>query len=216
MYYLAGELYDWVTDPRALEKLFHWNRARAVDRIIRRAGRAKVALDIGCGTGLITRAVVADRLVAVDINRWNLNRVKARIPRADIAQCDAEHLPFRDEWVDLAICTEVLEHLDSPRWVLVEVARVMKRGGKIVGSVPSNNPLWKFRNILSVTHPKSEPFHNNFSSNQFRSLFVEIFENPRVSHGNLFMNLLFEARRSNCPSWVSSDRRRNRTVCRGI
>ena len=193
-YYVAGEFYDWVTDPRALERIFHWGRSTVAKRLIRRLGRSQFALDIGCGTGLITRYIRSSRIVGVDINRWNLDRAKRRIPDADFVQCDVEHLPLRNGLADFAVCTEVVEHLYLPARALREIARVMRPNGTFVGSVPSSNPLWRFRNILSVTHPQSEPFHNNFSKPQLKALLSRFFADTNLFYENLLMNLFFMAR----------------------
>jgi ubiquinone/menaquinone biosynthesis C-methylase UbiE len=193
-YYVAGEFYDWVTDPRALERIFHWGRSTVAKRLIRRLGKSRLALDIGCGTGLITRFISSTQVIGVDINRWNLDRAKRRIPDADFLQCDIEHLPLRSGLADFAICTEVVEHLSLPSLALREIARVMSPKGAFIGSVPSGNPLWRFRNILSVTHPQSEPFHNNFSKVQLRRLLSESFADTNTFYENLLMNLFFTAR----------------------
>src|SRR6266705_4624645 len=70
----------------------------------------------------------------------------------------------------------------------------MKHKGTFVGSVPSSNPLWRFRNILSVTHPQSEPFHNNFSKPQLKALLSRFFADKNLFYENLLMNLFFMAR----------------------
>jgi len=59
-------------------------------RLIQRLGRSKFALDIGCGTGLITRYIRSSRIVGIDINRWNLDRASRQIPEAEFVQCDIE------------------------------------------------------------------------------------------------------------------------------
>jgi ubiquinone/menaquinone biosynthesis C-methylase UbiE len=194
-YYVTGEFYDWVTDPRALERIFHWGRSTVAKRLIRRLGKSQLALDIGCGTGLITRFIQSSHVVGIDINRWNLGKAKRRIQDADFVQCDVEHLPFRNGLADLAICTEVVEHLYFPSRAVGEIARVMRPNGMFIGSVPSSNPLWRFRNILSVTHPQSEPFHNNFSKHRLKELLSKYFEDPNLFYENLLMNLFFAARR---------------------
>jgi len=94
-YYVAGEFYDWVTDPRALERIFHWGRATVAKRLIRRLGRSRFALDIGCGTGLITRYIRSSRIVGIDINRWNVERQRDvfRMPtlcNATLSTCRSE------------------------------------------------------------------------------------------------------------------------------
>ena len=192
-YYIAGEFYDWVTDPRALERIFHWGRSTVAKRLVRKFGGSQIALDIGCGTGLITRFIQSSFVIGVDINRWNLERAKQRIPAADFLQCDVEHLPLRDTLVDFAISTEVIEHLYIPSRALREISRVMKSHGTFIGSVPSSNPLWRFRNILSVTHPQSEPFHNNFSKPEMKELLSRFFQDTNLFYENLLMNLFFSA-----------------------
>src|SRR3989441_10424637 len=92
-YYVAGEFYDWVTDPRALEGIFLWGRSTVAKRLIRRLGKPQFALDIGCGTGLITGLIRSSEIVGVAINRWNLDRAKGGIPEADFEQTEAENLP---------------------------------------------------------------------------------------------------------------------------
>ena len=193
LYYIAGELYDWVTDPRALEKIFHTSRAKAAAKILNRVGKSSLAIDVGCGTGLITRSIRAKTVLGLDINRWNLERAKKRLPHADFVQCDSDQLPLRENLADLAVCTEILEHLYSPARTLSEIARVMKEDAKLVGSVPSQNPVWRLRNLLSVTHPKSEPFHNNFTRGQFTALLSTAFSKKKVFYDNYFMTIFFIA-----------------------
>lgn len=192
-YYVAGEFYDWVTDPRALERIFHWGRSTVAKRLVRRLGGSHVAIDIGCGTGLITRFIRSSLVIGVDINRWNLDKAKKRIPYADFVQCDVERLPVRNGVTDVAVCTEVVEHLYLPKKALEEIARIMQSNGVFIGSVPSSNPLWRFRNILSVTHPQSEPFHNNFSKPELRQLLAKFFDECNLFYENLLMNLFFTA-----------------------
>ena len=192
-YYVRGEFYDWVTDPRALERIFHWGRSTVAKRLIRRFGGSRIALDIGCGTGLITRFIRSSIVIGVDINRWNLDRAKQRIPDEDFLQCDVEQLPLRKGLVDFVISTEVIEHLYIPSRALREISRVMRPNGTFIGSVPSSNPLWRFRNILSVTHPQSEPFHNNFSKPELKELLSRFFLDTNLFYENLLMNLFFSA-----------------------
>lgn len=50
-------------------------------------------------------------------------------------------LPFGDRSFDLAICTEVLEHLLWPQRLLAEVRRVLGADGKVLVSVPNITSL---------------------------------------------------------------------------
>jgi len=51
-----------------------------------------------------------------------------------------EPLPFPDESFDFIICLETMEHMMSPYYALTEMRRVLKRGGRLIVSVP--NPIW--------------------------------------------------------------------------
>ena len=161
-FYLRGERYDWVTHPRRLERLYHQRRERDTRRLVERHLHSSVVVDLGCGTGLITRHLPPDSL-AVDINTWNLARVMEHANDARPLQADAERLPLRDGSVDSLVACEVLEHLPHPEAMLRECWRVLKTGGVFIGSVPSRHLVWRLRRYLLSTCPQSEPFHHNYA-----------------------------------------------------
>jgi SAM-dependent methyltransferase len=53
-----------------------------------------------------------------------------------------EALPFPDGEFDLAVCLDVLEHLDDDRGALAELRRVVRAGGALVVTVPAHPRLW--------------------------------------------------------------------------
>ena len=53
-----------------------------------------------------------------------------------IARADATKLPFKDNSFDVVICSEVLEHIPENRAAIAELVRVLKKGKKLVVSVP--------------------------------------------------------------------------------
>lgn len=54
---------------------------------------------------------------------------------------DAHQLPMKDNSFDNILCTEVLEHLHSPRIAIAAMRRVLKPGGKLILSTPFLMPL---------------------------------------------------------------------------
>ncbi|MCL1833201.1 MAG: class I SAM-dependent methyltransferase, partial [Leptospirales bacterium] len=50
---------------------------------------------------------------------------------------DALNLPFKDETFDKIICSEVMEHVDDDRKACSELARVLKKNGRIAITVPT-------------------------------------------------------------------------------
>lgn len=94
-------------------------------------------LDLGCGTGEITRRLAARypqaTLTGVDILDENLQRARSEqgdgADRIDYLQGDAFALDFADAAFDLIVCRHVSQSVpDFPR-VLDEITRVLSPGG---------------------------------------------------------------------------------------
>ena len=54
--------------------------------------------------------------------------------------CDVHRIPLRENTVDIALVSEVQEHVEKPRQVIREVSRVLKPNGTIIVTNP--NPFW--------------------------------------------------------------------------
>lgn len=183
-YYIRGEHYDWVSDPRLFERIFHNRREKQTVEVIEKYSRNSNVLDVGCGTGLITRHLKGN-VVGLDINEWNLERAKKNVANAMFIQGDCEDLWFGSNSFDLIICTETLEHLPEPKKTLNEINRVLKDDGRLVVTVPSTSMIWKFRKHLTSTHPHSEPFHKNYSKKELRKLLsnFKVLEVKSIAYG---------------------------------
>jgi len=71
-------------------------------------------------------------------------------PIVDII-CNAEDMPIEDGSYDLVLCTQVLEHCNSPERIINECHRVLRKGGTLIVTVPSIYPVhgypadnWRF------------------------------------------------------------------------
>lgn len=53
-----------------------------------------------------------------------------------VAQANIARLPFADDFFDVVICSEVLEHIEDDKTAVSELLRVLKPGGDLVVSVP--------------------------------------------------------------------------------
>lgn len=102
----------------------------------------KKVLDLGCGSGWITRLVALKgaRVTAMDVShegcRVTRERLRACGSGADsIAVADAHRLPFKDKAFDVVLSTGVLHHVNMTT-AATEIHRVLKRGGRVVGYEP--------------------------------------------------------------------------------
>jgi SAM-dependent methyltransferase len=193
-YYRDVETYDWVDVAdhlRGPEAFFHRNRARVVAGLIKNYGEAPF-LDAGCGTGLNLRNLPVGS-AGLDINPRNIDVVRRRMPMARAVVGDVEAMPFDDAAFATVICTEVLEHVPNPRLAIDEIARVLRPGGILIGSVPARSLIWRFR-FLSSTCPHEEPFHNQYTVSEVRTLLAG-WSIERLTLSLLHFNVVFVARR---------------------
>lgn len=92
-------------------------------------------LDVGAGTGAVTRAALAvgaARVTAVDAAVGMLAYDAPRRPPAAVA--DLRAAPFVDAAFDVAVAAFSLNHLTDPAAGLREMARVTRSGGALVAS----------------------------------------------------------------------------------
>ena len=97
----------------------------------------RTAADIGGGTGFMTEGLVAKglRVIAVDQSESMLATMKSKFAGTDAVDYrvgDADRLPIADQEVDYAFANMYLHHVDSPPTAIREMARTLKRGGKLV------------------------------------------------------------------------------------
>ena len=71
---------------------------------------------------------------------------------------DGTTIPLANDSVDCILLTEVLEHLQEPIIVLKEVLRVLKHGGKLMGTTPFIWPLHEVPN----DHQRLTPYGLNY------------------------------------------------------
>jgi SAM-dependent methyltransferase len=99
--------------------------------------RARRVMDLGCGAGDsvdLFRSVDPDvSWVGVDVERSPEVAERTRAD-AEFVTFDGRRLPFGDASFDLVYCKQVLEHVDHPRDLLAEAARVLRPGGHLAGS----------------------------------------------------------------------------------
>ncbi|MBI3329406.1 MAG: methyltransferase domain-containing protein [Nitrospinae bacterium] len=101
----------------------------------------EVVLEVGCGTGVLDRWLArrtdgANRIVAVDINRFLLREAMALARqeglehRIEFREGNAEALPFPENSFDVAMSSTVIQRVEADR-MLAEMVRVTKPGGRV-------------------------------------------------------------------------------------
>jgi methionine biosynthesis protein MetW len=171
-YWLERARWD-MQPPLGLRELFE-----------RYVSAADLCLDVGCGDGgtsgpwLRTNAA---SYVGVDVSERAVRAAAARGLTVRLVE-DAAQLPFLDDSFDLVVCVEVLEHLFEPQRALAEMQRVVRRGGRLILTVP-NVAHWRGRidlallgrwnprgDSLSGSEPWRDPHIRFFSLSSLASL----------------------------------------------
>ena len=95
-----------------------------------RLDRGARVLDVGAGTGKLTRGLVAlgFELVAVEPGAPMLHQLRTAVPEAEAIEAPAESIPLPDESVDAAFSGQAYHWFDHERAV-PELHRVIRPGG---------------------------------------------------------------------------------------
>ncbi|MEW6686481.1 MAG: class I SAM-dependent methyltransferase [Candidatus Edwardsbacteria bacterium] len=95
----------------------------------------KKALEVGCGTGVITEELyskIKGELIGIDCDEKMLEKARNLYPQIEFQKADAHSLPFSDGSFDLVYCHFTLLWLKDQGKGLKEMARVTKKGGVIL------------------------------------------------------------------------------------
>lgn len=99
-------------------------------------------LDFGCGGGYILNTINCKEKIGIEIN--------------DIARSNAENFGIKcykfiddvlDNSVDLIISNHALEHVENPIFELKKLHKKLKKGGKIIFSVPTDTFKYKKNDV---------------------------------------------------------------------
>ncbi|MDX6325367.1 MAG: hypothetical protein QOK15_1721, partial [Nocardioidaceae bacterium] len=163
---------DWLSrgtsDPREVadrydawaqsydDDLAAWSyRAPAVvaETIVTRRPDAGSVLDVGCGTGLVGRALrargYAGRLLGLDISRASLRIAEEGGMYDSLEPADLQKpLDLEDDSVDAVACVGVMTYLPEVEAVWREFARIVRREGLVVAT--QREDLWEARGCQGV------------------------------------------------------------------
>lgn len=138
------------TNPEAEDNYFSLRHGPRIIRMGLRGARViGPVVDLGCGPGFLSEALLREgfAVVAVDRSPAVLERVRARLagePRfLGAEETRLDQLPLGDAEAGAVFLVEVLEHLPRDTWdpLVAEVARVLRPGGRFVVTTPNQENL---------------------------------------------------------------------------
>jgi len=135
---------DQIFLTRALEA-FYYNPAQALWRALEAQAYPVDALqppvlDLGCGDGSFARIAFAHQRIdaGIDLSELDLRMAVGKGNYGSLVAGDARFLPYRDQCFATVFSNCVLEHIPEVDTVLGEVARVLRKDGRFIFTVPSH------------------------------------------------------------------------------
>lgn len=115
--------------------------------------KGKSVLDVGCGTGILTCALLekgVERLAGGDLSRRMLSRCQEKakdmgvnLMKTSFQQCDAEELPYAENQFDLVTSSMILGMIPDQQRVIAEMFRVLKPGGTLAVAAHGPELYWE-------------------------------------------------------------------------
>ncbi len=143
------------------------------------------ALDIACGTGLVTNAFAkhCQHITGIDLTQAMIDlatksSMDQRLANVRYQQGDAESLPFDAESFDLVVTRYSIHHIENPAKAFAEISRVCKPGARLIVA----DMLIQERHIESFNRVERlrDPSHRNaLSSRQMLELMTQNHFTPR-------------------------------------
>lgn len=108
---------------------------------LRKVGRGKVVLDVGCAWGTLGKLLLekkAAKMFGIEKNKEMAEEAKKNYEKIIIADVElVSDLPFPKGYFDIIIFGDVLEHLRSPGNVFKKFKRYLSDNGFILVSLPN-------------------------------------------------------------------------------
>ena len=128
----------------------HWlmrGRRAIVEDMLSRFGSKKPAqtkvLDFGCGSGLFVGELAEKgyQSYGLDISHEAI-KFGERQGIKNLGVIDSHKIHHPDNFFDVILVLDVLEHLEDESWALKEMHRALKPGGIVISMVPAYEWMW--------------------------------------------------------------------------
>jgi len=148
-------------------------------------------LDVGCAYGfMLQKFPVSFQKFGIDVSEYAIDVARKRLPSVVYNVGNAENkLPFKEEFFDIILFNDVIEHLEKPALALENISKVLKKGGILYITTPNLNIIRKkmFRYADEKEHHISLFLHSDLIV-LLKSLKFKLVEDWT------FVNLLFYIR----------------------
>ena len=139
------------SNPNPLMNFLFWERLSRVMQYIEKKEKFGSVLDFGCGSGVMLPFLSqqAEEVLAVDIDLEPLHRLEEHIEFNENIRFSNTYKNIETGSLDLVIALDVLEHVDNLDEVFADLSSLLKTGGEIIISGPTENIFYKLGRFLA-------------------------------------------------------------------
>ncbi|HNZ28105.1 MAG TPA: class I SAM-dependent methyltransferase [Spirochaetota bacterium] len=146
------------------------------------AGTGETVLDVGCGYGNLLYKLKDsfDKLYGVEINKTRVEKAKELLKdnNFEIIETTVESANFPDEYFDVVVSSDVIEHIIDVFSAFKEMARILKKGGKLIVITPNIADIRRRLTLLFGKFPSTSASDEGFGFNDG----TEIFDGGHVHY----------------------------------
>ena len=167
-----------------LQKIWHTHKIRLAKKILSQINFNN-CLDVGCASGYmiseIAKAYSKRQYFGIDVYDKSIDFAKKRYPSIKFKVSSADKLPYKDNFFDVVLCYETIEHVENPKECLLEMKRVLKKDGTLILCMDSGSLLFRivwfvWENTKGRVWKKAHihPFHHEELGNLIKSVKFKI------------------------------------------
>jgi ubiquinone/menaquinone biosynthesis C-methylase UbiE len=184
------EYFDKGRDIGLSTVMRHHHGAMAVIKRILGETKKGNLLDVGCGTGAFSVALleISSVVIGIDVSKYAIETAQKRyknIGNVNFLKVNlaAGRLPFKDADFDAIVCLHVLEHIrpDKLPGVLDDLRRLLKIGGILIAAVPNCGFSYRRNLLRDKSFGRGDPTHKSFfTTKSLDNLLREKFRSPEI------------------------------------
>jgi SAM-dependent methyltransferase len=144
---------DYELQTHRAEDRHWWYRGRreVLERVIAdlQLSNPLRILDAGCGSGRnMLEFARRGTVTGVELSETSACLARAR-DAGQVIEGSVTEMPFEPDSFDLAVCLDVIEHLEDDLGALRELRRVVAPGGSLLVTVPAYQWLWSGHDVIN-------------------------------------------------------------------
>lgn len=184
---------EWKSSPKVFEEEFEESRQKfgayfkEAESLLGVQENWKI-LDVGCNATCLSGMIEKGLHYGIDPLADELN-IQERVPNFEIKNATGEKIPYPNEYFNLVVCVNVIDHTCDPTKVIEEINRVIGKEGYLIISVYIYNSFIclmrrlaeKVPGLRNVGHP------HTFSQKDFEKLvgkYFKIMSSTVIYEGN--------------------------------